>query len=309
MQAERYISLNQHIRRSFGKKLYKLALDGGMTCPNRDGTLGTRGCIFCAEEGSGEFSAKYCEDISRQIAEAKARIAAKTREDTGYIAYFQSFTNTYAPVEKLEKIFTSAIEQPDVEVLSIATRPDCLGQDVVELLSRLNTIKPVWVELGLQTVREDTAQYIRRGYPKEVYADAVRRLRERGIEVITHVIIGLPGETREDAAESVRYAYACGSRGVKLQLLHILEGSDLAAEYRKGEVKVLSMEEYFEILGYVLERTPKDMVIHRLTGDGLKKILIAPQWSADKKNVLNRMRAYFEAHDIIQGKYYAEVMK
>jgi len=309
MAEERYCSMNRYVRERFGKKLYKLALDAGMTCPNRDGTLGTRGCIFCAEEGSGEFSAKYREDMAEQIAEAKARIAKKAGRGAGYIAYFQSFTNTYAPPEVLRRIFFSAAAQPEVDVISIATRPDCIGEDVAELLGELAGQKPVWVELGLQTSREDTAEYIRRGYGNEVYAEAVKRLRERNIEVITHAIIGLPGETREDILRTVQYAYDCGSRGIKLQLLHILKGSDLAEEYEKGRVSVLSMEEYFGILQYVLERMPGDMVIHRLTGDGPKKILMAPQWSADKKNVLNRMRGFFEAHDVIQGKYYTEEKK
>ena len=309
MVEERYYSMNRYVRERFGKKLYKLALDAGMTCPNRDGTLGTRGCIFCAEEGSGEFSAKYRKKMAEQIAEARERVSKKAGGNAGYIAYFQSFTNTYAPVETLRKIFFSAAEQPGIDVISIATRPDCVGEDVAELLAELAEKKPVWVELGLQSAREDTAAYIRRGYGNEVYAEAVKRLNKKGIEVITHVIIGLPGETKEDILGSVKYAYECGSRGIKLQLLHILKGSDLAEEYEKGRVSVLSMEEYFEILEYVLERTPKDMVIHRLTGDGPKKILIAPQWSADKKNVLNRMREFFEAHDMIQGKYDTEEKK
>ena len=306
---ERYYSLNGYLRKAFGRKLCKLALDAGMTCPNRDGTLGTRGCIFCAEEGSGEFSAKFREDMAEQIAEAKARVAGKAGKDAGYIAYFQSFTNTYAPVDTLRKIFAAAMEQPGIEVLSVATRPDCVGEEVAELLGELARVKPVWVELGLQTAKEETAKYIRRGYKNQVYEDAVKRLRAKGIDVITHVIVGLPGETQEDVLRSVQFAYDCGSRGVKLQLLHILRGSDLAEESAKGRVNVLSMEEYFGILRYVLERMPKDMVIHRLTGDGPKKILIAPQWSADKKNVLNRMNAYFAEHDVIQGKFYTEEKK
>ena len=306
MAEERYRSVNGYVRSRFGKKLYKLALDAGMTCPNRDGTLGTRGCIFCAEEGSGEFSAKYRQDMAEQIAEARERVSRKAGDDAGYIAYFQSFTNTYAPAEVLRKIFFSAAEQPKIEVISIATRPDCLGEEILDLLSELAEKKPIWVELGLQTSRRDTAEYIRRGYENRVYEDAVKRLTARGIEVITHIIIGLPGETREDILDSARYAADCGSKGIKLQLLHILKGSDLAEEYEKGRVDVLGMEEYFGILAYVLERIPQDMVIHRLTGDGPKKILIAPEWSADKKNVLNRMREYFAAHDVIQGKYYTE---
>ena len=246
--------------------------------------------------------------IHEQIEAEKSRISKKYR-GSRYIAYFQAFTNTYGSAEQLQKLFLPVIERPDIAAVSIATRPDCLPPDTLELLGRLGRIKPVWVELGLQTSREETAEYIRRGYGNEVYAEAVKRLRERNIEVITHAIIGLPGETREDILRTVQYAYDCGSRGIKLQLLHILKGSDLAEEYEKGRVSVLSMEEYFGILQYVLERMPGDMVIHRLTGDGPKKILMAPQWSADKKNVLNRMRGFFEAHDVIQGKYYTEEKK
>ncbi|MBQ1281888.1 MAG: TIGR01212 family radical SAM protein, partial [Oscillospiraceae bacterium] len=271
--AERYRSLNGYLRECFGGKLYKLALDGGMTCPNRDGTLGSRGCIFCSAGGSGEFAEKPCGSIAEQIDAAKQRVSAKTKGIVGYIAYFQSYTNTYAPVSRLRELFTAAVAHPDVTVLSIATRPDCLGDDVVELLAELNCVKPVWVELGLQTSREDTAQYIRRGYPNEVYADAVKRLTAAGIGVITHIIIGLPDETKEDVLRTAKYAYRCGSRGVKLQLLHILKGCDLAQEYEKGKVRVMEMEEYFDTLHFVLERIPGDVVIHRLTGDGPKKLL------------------------------------
>ena len=303
---ERYLSLNSYLRTHFGGKLYKLALSGGMTCPNRDGSLDTRGCIFCSAGGSGEFAAQPCGDIAEQIAQAKARVSAKTKGTVGYIAYFQSYTNTYAPVERLRELFSAAILQEDVRVLSIATRPDCLGEDVVALLSELNKIKPVWVELGLQTAREDTAEYIRRGYRNAVYADAAARLVSAGIEVITHIIIGLPGETKEDVLAAARYAYQCGSRGVKLQLLHILEGCDLAEEYRAGRVRVMEMQEYFETLHYVIGRIPRDMVIHRLTGDGPKSLLIAPLWTADKKNVLNSLKRYFEENDTRQGRYDTE---
>ena len=301
--SERYRSLNGYLRERFGGKLYKLALDGGMTCPNRDGT---RGCIFCSAGGSGEFAEKPCGSIAEQIDAAKRRVSAKTKGIVGYIAYFQSYTNTYAPVERLRELFSAAIGHPDVSVLSVATRPDCLGDDVVELLAELNRVKPVWVELGLQTVREDTAEYIRRGYRNDVYADAVKRLTDAGIEVITHIIIGLPGETQEDILCTARYAYRCGSRGVKLQLLHVLRGCDLAEEYEKGKVCVMEMEEYFRILHYVLEHIPQDMIIHRLTGDGPKKLLIAPQWTADKKNVLNSLKRYFEEKDTRQGRYDTE---
>ena len=298
---ERYYSLNTYLKRRFGEKVYKLALDGCMTCPNRDGTLGTRGCIFCSAGGSGEFAEGCCGSIAEQIARAKARIASKT-DAKKFIAYFQSYTNTYAPIERLRTLFAEAISQPDIAVLSVATRPDCLGEDVVDLLAELNRVKPVWVELGLQTIHEKTADYIRRGYDLSCFEDAVERLREAGIEVIVHIILGLPGETKADMLETVRYVAHQDVQGVKLQLLHIMEGTDLAEEYRAGKCKALSMEEYFDILFDCLELLPPEMVIHRLTGDGPKKILLAPQWSGDKKTVLNSLYRELERRDVRQGK-------
>lgn len=299
---ERYYSLNRYLRETFGEKVYKLALDGGMTCPNRDGTVGTGGCIFCSEGGSGEFAEGRCGSIREQLRRAKTRIQAKTGARR-FIAYFQSYTNTYAPVEYLERIFSEAVSEQEVAVLSIGTRPDCLGEDVVELLARLNRIKPVWVELGLQTVREETARYIRRAYELPVYEEAVRRLKQEGITVITHVILGLPGETREDMLATIDYlAGENRPDGIKLQLLHVLRGTDLAADYEAGKFRTMEMEEYFDILFACLERLPEDMVIHRLTGDGAKKDLIAPLWTGDKKRVLNGLRKEMEIRDIRQGK-------
>lgn len=299
---ERYYSLNRYLRDTFGEKVYKLALSGGMTCPNRDGTLGTGGCIFCSAGGSGEFAQARRDSVAEQLRCAKERIRAKTHAEK-IIAYFQSYTNTYAPVEVLERLFTEAIGQPEVAVLSIATRPDCLPEEVVTLLARLNKIKPVWVELGLQTVHEATARYIRRGYTLEVYEDAVRRLRAAGITVITHVILGLPGETKEDMLATIDHlAGENRPDGIKLQLLHILKGTDLEREYREGRCAVMELEEYLEILFACLERLPPDMVIHRLTGDGAKRDLIAPLWTADKKRVMNTIRAEMEIRDIRQGK-------
>ncbi|MBQ9341348.1 MAG: TIGR01212 family radical SAM protein [Lachnospiraceae bacterium] len=281
--------LNDYLVDRFGCKVYKIALSGGFTCPNRDGTLDTRGCIFCSEGGSGEFSEDSAFSITEQIERGKTRIASKIK-DGKYIAYFQSFTGTYASVEKLEKLYREAIEHPDIVALSVATRPDCIDPGVLELLSKLNKIKPVWIELGLQTINERTSEYIRRGYPLSVYDEAVKELKERGIEVITHVILGLPGETKEDMLSTVRHVCDIGSDGIKLQLLHILKNTDLEKEYEAGKVTVLSEDEYIDIIRDCVKIIPDNVVIHRLTGDGDKKLLIAPIWSADKKHVLNRIK-------------------
>ena len=286
-----YYSLNQYLKDTFGCKVYKIAVNGGFTCPNRDGKAGMRGCIFCSAGGSGEFAGDPEKSITEQIEEGKELVASKIKNGK-YIAYFQAYTNTYAPVEKLRALFTEAIEHPDIAALSIATRPDCLPEEVLDLLSELDKIKPIWVELGLQTIHENSAEYIRRGYPLEVYDEAVKNLRERNLEVITHVIIGLPGETKEDMRATVDYVCKSGATGIKLQLLHILKGTDLEKEYLAGKVPVMEEEEYIELIADLLKRIPKDIVVHRLTGDGDKKILAAPMWSADKKHVLNHMRAY-----------------
>lgn len=279
------LTMNEYCRRQYGKKLYKLSLDGGFTCPNRDGTKGVGGCIFCSSSGSGDFAEKG-EDIFTQIENAKKRVAKKNKGG-GYIAYFQNFTATYAPVEKLERLFFAAVSHPDIDVLSVATRPDCLGRDVLELLGRLNKIKPVWVELGLQTVKAESVRYIRRGYENAVYMQAVERLHAEGIYVITHMIIGLPDETLDDMKRTLGFIIENKSEGVKLQLLHVLRDSDLYYDYIKGKVKVLSKEEYLDILSELLVMIPENTAVHRLTGDGNKKNLVAPEWSADKKSVLN----------------------
>lgn len=281
----KYTSLNSYLKKRFGCKVYKLAINGGFTCPNRDGTLGTRGCIFCSRGGSGEFAESKEKSVTQQIDDGKKRVEKKIK-DGKYIAYFQAFTNTYAPVCKLKSLYTEAINHPDIVALSIGTRPDCLGNDVLELLDEMNKIKPVFIELGLQTIHENTAQYIRRGYPLEVYDKAVDDLHKIGINVVTHLIIGLPGENEQDILQSVEYVCK-KTDGIKLQLLHILEGTDLADEYRECKVDVLSLEEYTSIIKHCVEIIPDNVVIHRLTGDGAKKDLIAPLWSADKKNVLN----------------------
>lgn len=281
----KYTTLNSYLKNKFGCKVYKLAIDGGFTCPNRDGTLGTHGCIFCSRGGSGEFAESKEKSVTQQIDDGKKRVEKKIK-DGKYIAYFQAFTNTYAPFCKLKSLYTEAINHPDIVALSIGTRPDCLGNDVLELLDEMNKIKPVFVELGLQTIHENTAQYIRRGYPLEVYDKAVDDLHKIGINVVTHLIIGLPGESEQDILQSVEYVCK-KTDGIKLQLLHILEGTDLADEYRECKVDVLSLEEYTSIIKHCVEIIPDNVVIHRLTGDGAKKDLIAPLWSADKKHVLN----------------------
>ena len=295
-----YYSLNEYLKNTFGEKVYKISLNGGMTCPNRDGTLDNRGCIFCSKGGSGEFSADALLPISEQLEQAKRRIREKT-DCKRFIAYFQPFTNTYAEAEYLRRIFTEAIEPEDIAALSIATRPDCLGEDVLALLSELNQIKPVWVELGLQTIHEKTAEYIRRSYPLEKFDCAAKRLRELGINVITHLIIGLPGESREMLLDSVRYAGE-RSNGVKLQLLHVLKDTDLCSDYLAGKFDVLSIEEYIELLCDCVEALPKNVVIHRLTGDGDKRLLVAPMWSADKKRVLNAINKAFRERNVTQGR-------
>lgn len=298
-----YRSFHQAMKERFGCKVYKLALDGGMTCPNRDGTIGRRGCIFCSDTGSGEFAAQPCGSVARQIAQARQRVEKKNKGGK-YIAYFQSFTNTYAPLPYLEGLFREAMAPEEVVALSVATRPDCLSEEVVRLLETLNRDKPVWVELGLQTIHPATADYIRRGYDLPVYADSVRRLKAAGLEVITHVILGLPGESREDMVETVRYVGESGADGIKLQLLHVLEGTDLAQDYRAGKVPVLSLEEYLLLLEDCLAVLPPEMVIHRLTGDGAKAKLLAPLWSADKKRVLNAMQQQFARDGVRQGSRY-----
>ena len=284
----KYYSFNQYLRDTFGCKVYKISINAGFTCPNRDGTLGHRGCIFCSRGGSGDFAESAEKSITEQIESGKRRVEKKTK-DGKYIAYFQAFTNTYAPVEVLEKKFTEAIKHPDIVAISIATRPDCLPDEVIELLKSLNKIKPVFVELGLQTIHEKTAEYIRRGYPLDVYDNAVSRLKATGINVVTHVIIGLPYETKADVLETVDHVCRAGTDGIKLQLLHVLKDTDLAKDFESGKFEVLTLEEYIDILKACVKIIPRNVVIHRLTGDGAKKDLIAPLWSADKKNVLNKI--------------------
>ena len=285
--------LSDQYREKFGCKVYKLSLDGGFTCPNRDGTLDTRGCIFCSAAGGGEFAEKCCSSIPQQLEAAMKRVSAKTK-DGKYIAYFQSFTNTYAPVDTLRKLYLEAIAPDYIVGLAIGTRPDCLEENVVALLREVNAVKPVSVELGLQTVHEETARYIRRGYETEVYMDAVQRLKAAGLKVVTHIILGLPGETEEMILETTRQAVAAGTDGVKFHLLHVLRGTDLEKEYLAGKFETLSLETYGEILKKCISVLPEHIIIHRITGDGAKKDLVAPLWSADKKRVLNYLHKVLE---------------
>ena len=285
-----YRTLNEHYREKFGCKVYKLSLDAGFTCPNRDGTLDTRGCIFCSAYGGGEFAESGI-SIHQQLENAKRRVAAKHKEGK-YIAYFQSFTNTYAPLERLETLYTAAMEQEDIVGLAIGTRPDCLDHDTIALLSRLNKIKPISVELGLQTVHEETARYIRRGYPTSVYDDAVGRLKAAGLEVVTHIIIGLPGEDAAMAAQTTAHAVEAGTDGVKFHLLHVLRGTDLEQDYLAGKFRCLELDEYAQWLKLCLDQLPPHITVHRITGDGAKRDLIAPLWTGDKKRVLNYLNRF-----------------
>lgn len=281
-----YYSFNRYLRERFGCKIYKISINGGFTCPNRDGTLGTGGCIFCSAGGSGDFAESPELSITQQIENGKKRVRKKIKNGK-YIAYFQAFTNTYAPAEILRKKFTEAIDHPDIVMISVATRPDCLPDEVIDLLKDLNEIKPVSVELGLQTIHEKSAEYIRRGYDLSCYDRAVSRLKAAGLNVVCHIILGLPGESKTDMLQSVDYACKSGIDGIKLQLLHVLRGTDLAKDYEAGKFETLSFEAYLDIIKSCVEIIPKNIVIHRLTGDGAKKDLIAPLWSADKKKVLN----------------------
>lgn len=301
-----YHSLDYELKRRFGEKVYRLSLNGGMTCPNRDGTCGSRGCIFCSAGGSGDFAGSPSLSVSEQIASQKALLSSK-RPVNKYIAYFQAYTNTYAPVEYLRRIFTEAIAHPEVVALSVATRPDCLPEDVLTLLEELNRIKPVWVELGLQTAKPSTARFIRRGYALPVFAQAVKELNLRGLETIVHLILGLPGETGEDVLDTIHYLDRLPVQGVKLQLLHLLKGTDLAAWYTEHPFPILTMEEYINLLIRCLEELRPDIVIHRLTGDGPRELLIAPLWSAKKRTVLNQIHRELKQRGTWQGRTYKEV--
>ena len=296
----RYYSFNQAMLDRFGCKVYKLSLNAGLGCPNRDGTVGRRGCTFCSALGSGDFAPPADLPISRQLEEARARVAAKNPGGK-YIAYFQSYTNTYGPPDLLRRLYSEATAPEDIVGLDVATRPDCLGPAVLDVLAEFAAQKPLWVELGLQTIHENTARVIRRGWDTPLLDEAIANLHAIGAEVVLHQILGLPGETPEMMVETARYIASSGAEGVKFHLLHVLDDADLYQDYLAGRVRPLEEEEYFSILSACLRLLPPDMVIHRLTGDGAKRHLVAPLWSADKKRVLNDMARYFEEHDVRQG--------
>lgn len=298
-----YHSFDYMLKEQFGEKIYKVALDAGMTCPNRDGTLGSRGCIFCSAGGSGDFAGSRQDSITQQIEKQAASIRQK-RGVAKFIAYFQAYTNTYAPVDYLRKIYTEAISHPDIVAISIGTRPDCLGEDILQLLDELNQKKPVWVELGLQTIHETTARYIRRGYPLSCFEQAVSELRKRNLDVIVHTILGLPGESKNDILSTIEYLNHGDIQSIKLQLLHVLKGTDLAEDYLAGKFQVYSMEEYLELVIDCLEHLNPEIVIHRLTGDGPKDLLIAPLWSSAKRTVLNTLHRECKLRHAFQGKQY-----
>ena len=294
----RYYSLDCHLKETFGEKLYKLSLNGGMTCPNRDGKISTGGCIFCSEGGSGEFAAP-CTDISQQIDYAKSLVQDKFNGDK-YIAYFQAYTNTYAPVEYLRELFMPVIQRNDIAVLSVATRPDCLEDDKIQLISELAKIKPVWIELGLQTMHQTTADFINRGYPLECYETAVKNLKQAGAEIITHIIVGLPYESREDMLQTAQYVGKF-TDGIKIQLLHVLKNTRLAELYENGLFETLSEYEYISLVADMISVLPENVVIHRLTGDGDKNLLISPKWSGDKRRILNLINHEMKVRNIYQG--------
>lgn len=304
---KRYHSLDFYLKQHYGQKIYKISLHGGMSCPNRDGTLDTRGCIFCSEGGSGDFASDFDHNITVQIEKAKELIhnkIVKQEVSPKYIAYFQAFSNTYGPISHLKRIFMEAILHPDIAIVSIATRPDCFNDEIYSLLEECNQIKPIWVELGLQTIHEETAAYIRRGYTLSVYNDTVKRLQSLGIPVIVHTILGLPGETKADMLKTIDYISNQSVQGIKLQLLHILKGTALGNFYEQGIISsVLSMEDYINLVIECMEHLPPNIVVHRITGDGPKRILLAPTWSSNKKMVLNRIHQEMRHRDTWQGKY------
>lgn len=298
-----YYSLDAYLKETFGEKVYRLSLNAGFTCPNRDGTLHTRGCIFCSQGGSGDFAAAPAASVSGQIAAAKSRIAPKTH-CRKFIAYFQAYTNTYGPVSDLRRIFMEAAACADIVALSIATRPDCLPEPVLQLLSELSRQIPVWVELGLQTIHESSRQFLRSGFSLSCFEEARKHLKEREIPVIVHVILGLPGETKKQMLETIDYLGALGIDGIKLQLLHLLTDTDLYEYYRKHPFPLLEFEEYCQLICDCIEHLPPEVVIHRLTGDGPKKLLAAPLWSSSKKQVLNRIHQAMKERGTWQGKYW-----
>ena len=301
---KRYHSLDFYLKETFGEKVYRISLNGGMTCPNRDGTIGTGGCIFCSEGGSGDFAGNAAVSVKKQIKNGKEKISGKSNCKK-FIAYFQAYTNTYAPITYLKKLFEEAISEPDITALSIATRPDCINDEILNLLSELNQKKPVWIELGLQSIHTQTANFIHRGFSLSCYDNCVQKLREQHLTVITHVILGLPTETREMMLQTIDYLAHSDIQGIKLQLLHILKHTTLAEIYAAKPFPVFSMKDYCSFIVDCIERLPEHIVIHRITGDGPRKLLIAPLWSLDKKRVLNTIQKEFRQRDTWQGKLYS----
>ena len=309
--------LNSYLKNRFEKKIYKISLDAGMTCPNRDGTIDTRGCIFCSEGGSGDFAASCSLSITEQINTGKALVSKKIKneDNTGqYIAYFQAYTNTYAPIDRLRTIYMEAATNKDIVAISIATRPDCIDAQIMDLIYEIHQIKPVFIELGLQTSNEESASFIRRGYTNKIFEDAINLITKYNdklhssnpIHIVVHTIIGLPNEDYPVMLETIKYINQFPIHGIKLQLLHILTNTDLAKEYEKNPFKVLSLEEYTDILIKLLENLREDIVIHRMTGDGPKNILIAPEWSKNKRNVLNYINKQLTLRDTVQGRCYSQ---
>lgn len=301
-----YYTLDTYCKQTFGEKLYKIAIDGGMTCPNRDGRIDTRGCIFCSAGGSGEFAAPPFHNCKDQITYGLSLMQGK-KTGNRYIAYFQSYTNTYAPVDRLRTLYTEALEMDEIAGISIATRPDCLPDEVLALLSDLKNSYPskfIWVELGLQTMHDSTAVYIRRGYSLSVFEEAMQRLQAIAIPVIVHVILGLPHETREMILQTISYLNTCNPFGIKLQLLHVLKGTDLAYDYEQGIFDVYSLEEYLDTLEACITHLSPEIILHRVTGDGPKELLIAPTWSLHKRHVLNTLHKEMKQKNIWQGKDY-----
>jgi len=301
MQNKPYYTLNEYYQSIFGEKVYKIALNANLTCPNRDGTLDTKGCIFCSSGGSGDFASDSNLSIYHQIEEGKKLISKKTK-GSKYIAYFQAFSNTYGDYDYLKEIYYEAVNHPDIIGISIATRPDCLDPSIIKLLSEINQRTKLWIELGLQTIHETSASWMRRCYKLNIFDDAVEQLSAYHIDCIIHLILGLPGETHSDVLQTVDYVISKPIQGIKLQLLHILDETDLAKQYKEESFKILTLDEYADLIVDCIERIPKDIVIHRITGDGPKKLLIAPLWSSNKKLVLNTIIRRFKERDTFQGK-------
>ncbi|MFA9396663.1 MAG: TIGR01212 family radical SAM protein [Clostridiaceae bacterium] len=300
---KRFYSLNQFLREKFGDKVYKISLDGGFSCPNRDGKISSKGCIYCSSRGSGDFAGNRQKSITDQFEEIKEIMEQKWKSNK-FIAYFQAYTNTYAPVEVLREKYYEAISQQGVVALSIATRPDCLGDDVLDLIEEISKKIYTFVELGLQTVNEDTAKIINRGYPLNTFEEAMDKLNKRNIDVVTHVIFGLPGENKEDMLSTIRYLNDTKIKGIKIHLLHLLKNTPMVSLYENGELEFLGKEEYIDIVTESLTLLRDDIVIHRLTGDAPRDLLIGPMWSLKKWEILNAINKEMKEKDLYQSLYY-----